>query len=382
MVNEPDVQNDSLCEVLRAVQPELGDTLVGAPARAALAELATRVGLFQGSGYLECRLGAPEAPQVDLLASIRRFEREALAGELSRMTGSAPGLDALARLLRAWCSPASLLYAHVPVAWVEFDDVVRQADSPRGPEANVCVALMPSYVDPFSPRLVQGAAQVARVALEAAEVVRAATPTLYERAQLERCIEAMPAGGHWIHLSIMSKRQPSVLKLYGVLPAASLLGLLAAMEWRGDLARVEEVVRRYYASGPAADSLYVDLLVPTEATDERPYVGICFSQQQLGVAGEADPARALLDRLLVAQLCTPAEADQLRRWPTPAAQGEHTGVDRWFDLKLVLRDGQPLLAKAYLGFSPKRSLVGLGLSASRIRAAAPYPRPPADPRTS
>jgi hypothetical protein len=345
-------------EALRWVYPELSPVIIAETTRLGLLELAAKLPELGGSHYLECRLRTAGRAPVDFLVSMTAAERDLLGDTMLARCDAYPGLYPLGRLLDRWRRRDSALFTAVPVAWLEFDDIDRQ----QTPVASVCVCIVPSYVDPYAPLAEQGAAPPLATIEEAVEVLREAPLAAEERRGLERCFRALPAGARFIHLSVMTGRSPSELKLYGAFPQHTLLDYLQRIAWAGDLAAIAHLLDRYCPAGRTGSVAYVDLPLSSCHLPERAGLGICFSQQHLRVAEECDAAREpLLLALLEDGLSTLDEARALSRWSgsTPVgstANWVHQRIRRWLDVKLVYSVGQPLLAKAYLGFAMDRGI--------------------------
>jgi hypothetical protein len=345
-------------EALGWVCPELSPVVMAATTRLGLLELAAKLPELGGSHYLECRLGTAGRAPVDLLVSLTAAERDLLGDALLARCDAHPGLHPLRRLLFCWRRPDSALFAAVPVAWLEFDDVDRQ----EAPVASVCVCIVPSYVDPYAPLAEQGAAPPLATVEESVEVLRGAPLAPEERRAFERCFRALPAGARFIHLSVMTGRSPTELKLYGAFPQHTLLDYLRRIAWDGDLAAIARVLDRYCPLGRTGNVAYVDLPLSSCHLPGHAGLGICFSQQHLRLAEDSDPAREpLLHALFDDGLSSLDEVRALSRWPgsTPvgsSASWVHQRIRRWLDVKLVYRVGQPLFAKAYLGFAMERAI--------------------------
>ena len=339
-----------------AAQSQLSSLLVTDRQREAVADLLSRLPAVGGAQYLECRVGSREAQAVDFLVAITRLQREDNA---TTQAGSLLAGSGFERLLPEWRQPGSLLNEVVPVAWLEFDDVERQ----RGLAPSVCVSVVPSYIDMYAPLASQAPAELIASLHASILSIRGSAVDAEEQATLERCATRMPPGAHWIHLSVMTARSPVALKLYGAFPEAQLTGYLDTIGWRGDLARVERVLARYFPTSRTGGTLYVDLPA-SELPRGDPGLGLCFSQQQVRASNERDPShRELLAAFVDDGLCLPEQARALAEWAGVQQVGDKR-AKRLLDLKLVLRPKQSPLLKAYLGFSlvGRENGFSLGLS--------------------
>jgi len=329
----------------------LDPALISGSALSALSGLAARFPELGAAQYIECRLGQPTAAPVDLLISVTKFQRETLARGLTDPAMKGSGMLGFNRLLDQWNRGGTTLHESVPVAWIEFDDAERQ----HAPAANVCVSVVPSYIDPFAPLTSQAVPELLALLYESVGVIRGTPCSDAEERALRRSVEMLPSGAHWIHLSVMSARKPGQLKLYGYFPVGTLLKYLEDVRWLGDVASVGRLVSRYYTPDLTGASVYVDLPVSDLIPGATTGLGLCFSQQQVRQSTPNDPARrVLLGRLHEDGLCTTRERDALAAWPSCVEltlEGAATRIERWLDIKLVHRAEQPPLAKAYLGFS-------------------------------
>jgi hypothetical protein len=381
----------SVHEALRLISGKLSTALVPETTYSRLLAFAARYPELGQAQYLECRLGSAEHAQVDLLVSAATtFERRALQAALAaRHPDDRAGLPPLRRLLERWCARESALHDQVPLAWLEFDHIEREVD----PTGNVCVCLVPAYLDPFAALPEQTASQMHVVALESILAIsaRPAAPAASEL--LQTCFAALPDGGRWIHLSVMLARDPVQLKLYGVFPRRALLPYLHDIGWAGNRALIEQQLDRTCPTQRTADSIYVDLPVDGMREPALASLGLAFGQQHLRTSGDCDPTRrALLDSLVGDALCTPAQRDALLAWPgreprVGVADGrgvpDAIEVQRWLDIKLVCPPSASLQAKAYLGFAARRT-PGVDL---RRRVGSPpakevSPGPLLSPRTT
>jgi hypothetical protein len=398
----------SVQQALRAVFDDLGLSLVPEATRGRLLAFAARHPGFGQTQYLECRLGRRVPPQVDLLVSAATtFERANLRRLLAARAAATPELWAIRRFTEAWGSPASPLHRSVPVAWLEFDHMERDPE----PIASVGICLAPAYLDPFAALPPQPPQQVLATILDSLRAIRRHEASAEEVGCFERCLDRLPPGASWIHLSVMAGRAPVELKLYGVFPADAVVPHLAAIGWAGDPAAVAGMLARYCPAERTGGAVYLDLPVTGMLSPARAGAGVVFAQQQLRIAGEHDPARAaLLDQLVADGLCDAEERDELRRWPghavraladaepahpaaeavspaaeavSPAAEAvspaaEAVSIDRWFDIKLAHRTRERLLAKAYLGFAARDAAAAIRRPAGPgypRRAASPAPTP-------
>jgi hypothetical protein len=377
----------SVQDALRLISGKLDAALVPETTYLRLLAFAARYPELGQAQYLECRLGATERAQVDLLVSAATtFERRTFRAALAARPDDRAGLPPLRRLVERWIAPDSVLHDRVPLAWLEFDHMEREVD----PIGNVGVCLAPAYIDPFAALPEQAPDEVLPVILESIHAVSAQPVAAEDRRLLQTCVEGLPRGARWIHLSIMVARDPLQLKLYGAFPCAAVLPYLARVGCAADPAPIARVLERSCPSTRTGDSIYLDLPVTGMLDPRQAGLGLAFGQQHLRISHEQDPSRrALLESLTEDGLCTPAQRDALVAWPghetgveaARAVNGEGAiDVQRWLDIKLVCAASGALQAKAYLGFAARRApAVGLNraVGARPAREASPIlPQPP------
>jgi hypothetical protein len=324
--------------------------------------------------YYECRL-APSRDQVDYLLAFSRGAASALHRRLQAHSGARePGQRArwraLMRLVEAWADGRSTISTRVPTMWLEFDDLstvnLAGADAGRTiPSVSMC--LVPGYRcdRPLALGDLQRDQATASEILDALGVPRTASLN----AALSESFRQLPAGGRWIHLSVMLGRTPCAVKLYGVLPRHELLAYLQRIEWRGDLACVAAAMEGPYGRDLVGDELFVDLNLDTYHDPDRCTLGLAVAQQQRDRGLVPDPGRRqVLDRWAAAGLCGRERWEMLRDWSElvrRSAMGASAGVTRadvtaaFLDLKLVWDSGSGLSAKAYLGAHRPRWTLGL-----------------------
>ncbi len=335
--------------LLSGFSEHLASPLVPDAAGHALRAIAAQLPVVGSSQYVELRLGEHASPRVDFLIAVSRLQRELVQANAATYRALGPGLSPLCRTLERWTNRESSLYEAVPMLWLEFDDVERQSAL----SANLCATVAPSYLEPLAPIVSLAHADLPAILFEVLELARGNAPTASERDTLTRCVQGLPAGSHWLHLSVMTARSPQVVKLYGVFPAGTAVAYLRGLGWGGDLARIERLLSRSAEVDGAGGEVYLDLCVSELSGGHGYSLGICFSKQRIR---PADPRRgALIEFLLAERLCTSAQAVALADWPAKVALGAGAErrhfLERWFEIKLVYHSAEALSAKAYLGFA-------------------------------
>lgn len=356
----------SMQETMALANPWLPGHLADPAVLARIGECARCLPELFSSYYLEYRLRDGD-PRVDLLASIAapahagraHRERARVAAELAGLQADSPAWERVKRFARAWADPEDRLHAQVPLVWLEFDDMHRDAGGAPEPCFHACVDR--GYLQHGDTSAAPGEGEEgAREVLERlfAVLLGQPLPAATSRA-LHACCERLRPGGRMIHVSVMLSRTPAAIKLYGVVPRHDLHGYLQRIEWPGCTRTLDALLDGFCLPATIDDTIYFDLALEDDVT---PYLGIVFSQMQLGVGENRDPRRAaLLDRLVAAGLCTAEKRDAALAWPgstrvVHARSSTPARLRRWLDIKLGFRPGLPLEAKAYLGISPAFSL--------------------------
>lgn len=335
--------------LLSSFGEHLESPLISETAGRALRALSAKLPALGSAQYLELRLGADAPARLDFLIAISRLQRDWVKHHSEQYLALGPGLSPLCRSLERWTDRDSSLYEALPLLWLEFDDVERQCAL----SANLCATVAPSYLDPFSPVVSLARADLPSILFEVLSMARGSAASCSERDALTRCVRALPAGAHWLHLSVMTARSPEVVKLYGVFPAGTVVEYLRKIGWAGDVSQIERLLTRAAAVGGATAEVYVDLCVTELLGGDRHSFGLCFSKQLID---PKDPRRsALIESLLADRLCTEAQARALSDWTRNIGVGlgseSRLFLERWFEIKLVYQSPEPLLAKAYLGFA-------------------------------
>jgi hypothetical protein len=356
----------SMQETMALANPWLPGHLADPVVLARIGECARCLPELFSSYYLEYRLRDGD-PRVDLLASIAaparasraHLDRTRVATELACLETGSPAWERVKRFARAWADPDDRLHAQIPLVWLEFDDMHREAGGAPEPCFHACVDrnyLQHGDGSAASRAGEEGARDVIESLFEA--LLGQPLPAATSRA-LHACCERLGPGGRMIHVSVMLSRTPAAIKIYGCVPRQDLHGYLQRIEWPGCKRTLDELLDGFCLPDTVDDTIYFDLALDEHVT---PYIGIVFSQMQLGVGDNCDPRRkALLDRLVAGGLCAPDKRDAALAWPgstrvVHASSSTPARLRRWLDIKLGHRPGLPLEAKAYLGISPVFSL--------------------------
>lgn len=286
--------------------------------------------------YFEVHYDAKRVGQLrDLLVQV----------PISPMRPPRCGCGSIAELtsrLHEWFAESSLAVYCQPSAWLELDGVGSWADA--APGLSVCVD--PAFDSRRPPTGGVPGLSPATIRALVDELGSVCAARSDSGAVVERIASAWPRAGRVRHLSIMSGRAKQPRKVYGILPRSDLVQFLREIHWPGDL---DLVIDLGSALNETSSNVQVDLTATSEGV--LPRMAFEFFSDP---PPYADFFRtALLERAQARGLVDQEGVSALREWV-----GEFRGclghdakpsrVSRWFDLKVVVDGGRPLL-KAYLG---------------------------------
>lgn len=326
----------SVAEIVRAVAPYLTADLIS-PEH--LAHLQTIAGQLPGTltnyfGF-ECRLGEA-APLADILFCVRQVGRQpaVLGGRLpgipEQWARQEPVWQQLRNFGQQWASPASPLFRKVQDVWLEFDVA--------GPPAPVPI---PSLF--FGSKVIRAGLAPAAHGWISAEAVRLLTGRpLTDSLQhgLLDCIAALPDRALLFQMGAMLSREPVFVRVcVSRLTPETLLPYLKAVGWTGERSRLTSLLDEL---SPFTGSFALDLdLLEGEI---GPKIGLECGLSKGGDAAEWTP---FLDYLVAQKLCLPGKRDGLLHYLS-AGNGADEIECGLHHVKVVLQEGKPLQAKAYL----------------------------------
>jgi hypothetical protein len=351
-----------LVETLSHVEPFIPSALVSAEALAQARKLGALLPSAMSSYYFECRL-AGGTTQVDLLTCTTAADgRQLLATQATAAdeagSPAAPLMSSIRGFCSHWADPVSALHEQVPLVWFEFDDVAR----PTLERANLAFCLEPDYLAPDWPRAAPerlGEPELNRIVEEPLDLLLGHSASETLRQSLRATFTHLPEDGRIIAVSLMLARRPVVLKLYACVPPRTLLPYLAALGWAGDTAVVQHILA-CFCEPLLPPRVFIDL---TFEETLSPRLGVVFPRLHLDRQQEGEQRWRQLLQLCVHQgLCTPEKQAALLTWKGSsrcqyAGEGWPVRLNRWADVKLVHQPGSPLEAKAYLGFTPRFSIL-------------------------
>jgi len=277
----------------------------------------------------ECRLVPGEHP-VDLGVALDP------AGAAARALAAARRDDerwrSIARFGERWGDPASAARRWIPFVFLEYDADAATAEVP----VPSLFAALDSPLD-----RAEGIPELA-AAREAAGLLSGGALTPALDAQLVACFERLPESGRALHVAVMLGRSRCSVRLSVLIPRDAAPAYFAALGARDAMAGVEELLD---CGLDARDCVQLDF-------DLGPPI---HGRIGLGLRPAASEGwRALLDAVLALDLCDPAKAEALLRWPgmaiaEVAGRGSSLLRRELSHLKLAVGAGGGLAAKAYLG---------------------------------
>jgi len=309
----------------------------------ALVRLAGVLPPVASGGAVECRLG--DDPRVDLLMYLLAEEGGPRA-MLRRPAGeNDPAWRAVRSFCEAWSCEGSPFQTWVPVLWLEFD--VEGEDALPSPLPFPCVdrhlldALPPGPQDSATREV---CLQVIR---EAAALLLGRPLSAATEREMTRCIERLPLEGRALHVAPLATRGLDAVRVVSTLPVDVLPGYLDAIAWPGAKPPLEDLLASLFPRTGHV-SCHLDVTARVE-----PVLGLEISY------APGDPRwEPVLGELCARGACSPEKAEALLRWPAEGvvALPHHRWPSRILGtvgIKLVLRPDEPLLAKAYLGFTER-----------------------------
>ncbi|MFL5355490.1 hypothetical protein [Archangium sp.] len=351
-----------LVETLSHVEPFVPAALVPTEALAQARRLGARLPDAMSSYYFECRL-AGNSTQVDLLTCTTAADGRQLLASQAGAAGmgespSASLLNSIRGFCSRWANPASALSGQIPLVWFEFDDVAR----PTLDQANLGFCLEPDYLSPEWPRAAperldeQTFHQLVEEPLQLLLGHSVPGPL---RQSLRTTFACLPEEGRIIDVSVMLARRPAVVKLYASVPLGTLLPYLASIGWTGDESVVLHILSSF-CEPLLPQRVFIDL---TLGETLSPRLGVAFPRLHLDRHQHGEQRwRQLLELCVRQGLCTPEKQAALMTWKGSsrclyADEAWPVRMNRWADVKLVHQPGSPLEAKAYLGFTPRFSIL-------------------------
>jgi hypothetical protein len=337
--NGGDLIGATMADYVATLRPCVPEALVSEHAMSSILALAGSLPPCPLAGF-ECRLGGNQSI-VDFQVQVPRRPFH-LSGEWPQ----SPAWRSLHPFWEEWLDESSTLHQNVSATGLEFD---MERSTKMGPAVFVALRNVGA-----NPELL--AAVAARFA-DGASVARADST-------LRACVEALPDRASIQFIGAMRSRAGSALRVnVSGLPAGRIAGYLKAAGWPHPVESLGPIVT---ALGGLAD----DLALCLDITDRLlPRIGIeCILREQ---PLHESRWRQLLDYLTSFDACSMAKGRALLTWTgdilEPQARGLWPANLFWGDrllgaravstfyrylshTKVIYEPGQPIEAKAYLGF--------------------------------
>ena len=355
----------SLAGTLEEVEDHLPRTLVSPRAYERVKKAAAQLpAALSRQIYLECRL-AEHSRQVDLIVGVERDGARVLAGHhpsahLAESLRRIPTWSRLRGFCREWLTRGSTLDAGVERVWLELDLDARAGTPEEG-------TLDPGIFVNFSPDALAGPPWEHRLELALESVSRLADEeTRGVAGALERCFHSLPPEASPTYVGIFTARWRRAVRVC----VRGLWGESAAdfLESLGWPRRRVQWVRHCLGATAPKDGAQPVLLHVEVGEGPKPALGLEFALSRPSQLRGELSEQGWLDGLVRGHLCAPRKRLGLERWPGRSVQTfRHelwpSLVTRWVNhVKLVLADGRPVEAKAYLylrhDYEPRLSRLG------------------------
>lgn len=333
----------TLDKIETLVSSQLVDAAAFVAARRLLGELPeiatdfyfeTRIGAEGGNIDLSCRVPANEGRPSQL-------RRARLLCDFAARLPSWAGVYAFAQ---RWSEPLPAAEQAWPALWLGFDDVATAAlDAPP------CVSLE------LGPQLgsasALASAEAAEPLLQVLELLLDAKLDAAVRNRVVAVLGCLPERARVVYASVMLPRADRPLKVNVELPREDVLGLLDDLGWQGSRGDVQEMLDAFCAM--PGDVIRLDLTL-SEGGGRR--LGIELLSKGLR-QGRSDVERILV-RLQQRGLCAASKGAALSRWwgSSPERYPGHsfsTSLTRTWYAKWCYVEGERVMTKVYLGFSPR-----------------------------
>lgn len=302
--------------------------------------------------YLERWLTAAPV-RADLIARITANGRSVLLAEAPAHAAGATiarsqAWTRLRDFARAWSAADTLLGSAVDGLWVEFDRVRRS-------EPEQVLASPRVFVD-FTRETYLSAAldKPFEATLACGEHLTGRALDGRLTAAVQRCLAHLPPGAHLIYTGwVPAARGQSLRLCLQGLDSEVLLEYLRAIEWPGDVVRLEQEVLEPLASASKGQQPKVALLHLDLEPGPQGRLGLEFALARLPQRDGRIAELAFLDALVARGLCAPQTLAGLLCWPGRSVESlpHHlwpSQVARRLSHVKLVYDGTTLRAKAYL----------------------------------
>lgn len=342
-----------VAETMRMIEAQFPPALVSYEALSSVRRLATKLPNATSSYYIEGFL-AEVSSNLGLLACVeanhggRQNLRDYFLSESSFLLPR-DRWNCLREFCLLWENFSSLLYAHVPHVWLEFD--ASQLLDPA-PLPNLLLCLAPHY---FNKR--GELEQSDRISTEVYEgIVALILGIFFEEhvgksflENLLHCFSSLPPDGQVIHLSMMFLRNPPEVKLHLSIPKHLLFDYLKKIGWSGPNSEIEEVLSLYCL---AEKKIKIQLTIRETLSSK---LDIEFHYDRF--TKDHSELEFVLDQMVSKNLCASRQREELRNWIGSSSvkfpgRALPAVFSKWLSLKIVSENDRALYAKCYLGFMP------------------------------
>jgi hypothetical protein len=257
--------------------------------------------------------------------------RAALAALVDAADDGDPRWERLRRFAAAWGREGTPAHAAVPLVFLEFD---ASGAGNALPVPSIFAALAPGHARLRTVGELVGLLTGHPLAREA-------------RASLAACIEHLPRHSRLLQIGAMVGRRDGPARIFAAIWKRHAAGYLEAVGYPGD---ADAVLRIHEAHADWCESILLQLDV---APSVGARLGIELDAQAPTEALRAAEWRALTERLVRSDLCTPEHARAVLGWRRPAEAGRlRRDVSH---VKIVFDGRAEVEAKAYL-FEERRAL--------------------------
>lgn len=253
--------------------------------------------------------------------------------------------DVIRRLCARWTRRGSIEQRVLSHVFLEFD-TSRGVDQFRSPSVFLGIkpeAQFDGGEGRYRPHPAAGTLRILPSVLEGL-LGRPIDTSTNER--LVEFVSALPTGSIVLHLGLMLSRSRAI-RMHVAVPAHAATAFLGTVGLESLFGDVDRLIVRYGGGGPLATLQF--------EVGERvaEVMGVEFSAGSALDPSKAPVWAALMRRLTKDELCARGMHDAVLKWPSKRPHRQDLS-----HVKITVRPGQPLRAKAYLSVVPSFSLFG------------------------
>lgn len=324
-------------EALPRIKPYLPSELVSEETYTGLDAFVHDVPSIWHWGMFEARLGKEPAP-VDILSAMAQLDETRLCLKKALLTTRHRGLDRARATLGSWAADDGSAFTRTPNLWLEWD----QDGSDRPPLAWLCIA--PHFFD-------KGLSAPTPTEIGAlAEEFMATDPTLKVDGASEKLVELaelLPRDGQLMGFASLKPRGKPICRVFANLPRGGTFAWLQSIGWSGSWEELKNIAPLFVVEG---EREWCQIEFDTRV---GPHLALELAQTERRRPWQQS-RQAWLDEVCRRGWASAEKAAAVMNWhggeDCMLASGQQVRLLRSFHLKLVLAQGAPPLAKAYLGF--------------------------------